>query len=570
MKDISIPIGVKCLNPQKIVNPYTRELLVVPCRHCDACRAAKNSRWALACQLESTLHDKTMFITLTYANEYVPRMRYDKQTHSFYDLETSEVLYTESFSERYIDDLTIKCNLDGDLPYNRKTDLQKFIKRLRYYANKKFGAKIRYYAVAEMGPVHFRPHFHLLLWSDNKQFLSKIGYYIYKAWKYGLYDAEIARDAAASYVASYLNSDSRLPTVFQNNAVRPFSVHSAHLGTGILQNARKEIYERSASEIVRKSVTIGDKQTDFTLWRSFYAYFFPKVRGYADFNAREKLYAYSIYEEVINVLPRQKSVIDYAKYIYSMCSIFADCNAVDACPIDSSGRVLQIIRFFSETEARFYETDDVSINRAINRIYTQLLISRHFLTYVCDSPRSMIGTELSPRTVESEPGQFNEDNSDNSYSIPTNSTTPTPTASVEVEEEDDTNGIDTDIPYYPVFPTTGERKRKIRLIDEFYKQMEYMRLTEWYESQQLFYESDLCGDEGYLIDGILPFFYDNYTYDISRYAEMKVFCRFDSSVKELMEKRIKHKKLNDANKKFIYDFGSLGQLNESYLFDELR
>lgn len=508
MIDFSTPIGTRCLNPQKIVNPYTNELLVVPCRKCSACIASKNSRFATMCDLESECHDKTMFITLTYADNYVPLMDYNHDTNDFYEIENGEVLFNESFSPRYIQEIKDKCNLHGYLPYNRKSDLQKFLKRLRYYAAKRFNAKIRYFAVAEMGPVHFRPHFHLLLWSDSEKFLSKIGYFVYKAWSFGLYDVQIAENGASSYVASYLNSDSCVPPIFQNNAVRPFQVHSSHLGKGILQNARKEIYKIPAEEIVRRIVTIKGQPRDVTLWRSYYSYFFPKVRGYVDFNAQEKYYAYSIYQTTVDNLPFHNSVISYAQFIYGLISVFSDNTAIDY-DISANGKLRDIIRFFTESDYDYNTKDEERISRHINRIYTQLLISRHFLLNVCDTPNDS-------------------------------------------------------------FPTMQERKSKIRRIDEFYSRLDYLHLVDWFESQRMFYETDVIGDEDKLIDDVLPYFYDNYTYDITAYKELKVYSRLDNYTTELMHKRIKHKYANDLNKKFMYDFGSMSALGEDYLFTELR
>ena len=66
----------KCLNPQRIVNPYTDEAMTVPCGHCKACILAKNSRYAFQCDLESYSSKHTLFITLTYANRYIPRAQF--------------------------------------------------------------------------------------------------------------------------------------------------------------------------------------------------------------------------------------------------------------------------------------------------------------------------------------------------------------------------------------------------------------------------------------------------------------------------------------------------------------
>lgn len=87
----------KCLHPKRITNPYTHESMVVPCGHCEACTLAKNSRYAFQCDLESYVSKHTLFITLTYANRFIPRATVvDSLERSFgndlVDKETGEIL----------------------------------------------------------------------------------------------------------------------------------------------------------------------------------------------------------------------------------------------------------------------------------------------------------------------------------------------------------------------------------------------------------------------------------------------------------------------------------------------
>ena len=63
----------KCLNPRKIINPYSHQTLVVPCGKCRACALNKDSRNSFLCSLESLSHKYCMFVTLTFANRFIPR-----------------------------------------------------------------------------------------------------------------------------------------------------------------------------------------------------------------------------------------------------------------------------------------------------------------------------------------------------------------------------------------------------------------------------------------------------------------------------------------------------------------
>ena len=65
----------------------------------------------------------------------------------------------------------INHNVPNRIPYVCNRDLDLFLKRLRsYYPDE----KIRYYALSEYGPTSFRPHWHLLLFSNSERFSQTI------------------------------------------------------------------------------------------------------------------------------------------------------------------------------------------------------------------------------------------------------------------------------------------------------------------------------------------------------------------------------------------------------------
>lgn len=132
----------KCLHPKRIINPYTHESMIVPCGHCEACTLAKNSRYAFQCDLESYVSKHTLFITLTYANRFIPRATFVDSTERAFgndliDKETGEILGPSDMKSEDIQALLNKFYLFGDVPYLRKDDLQLFFKRLRYYVTKR-------------------------------------------------------------------------------------------------------------------------------------------------------------------------------------------------------------------------------------------------------------------------------------------------------------------------------------------------------------------------------------------------------------------------------------------------
>lgn len=120
-------------------------------------------------------------------------------------------------SDRYGDNL---------IPFLNYVDVQNYIKRLRKHLFQKLGSyeTLHFYAVGEYGPVHFRPHYHLLLFTNSEKVAEVLRYCHDKSWKLGRSDFQRAAGGAASYVASYVNSFSSAPLLYRScRAFRPKS-----------------------------------------------------------------------------------------------------------------------------------------------------------------------------------------------------------------------------------------------------------------------------------------------------------------------------------------------------------
>jgi hypothetical protein len=482
----------KCLHPKRIRNQYTGEWLVVPCGKCEACLTVKNSRSALLCDLESECHKYTMFITLTYAPAYLPTFQCvqleDCETSAELkfegvDFSTGEVVVPEFSMDLFkLRSLLSKFNTDGDIPYLRKYDLQNFFKRLRNRVAKISKEKVRYFAIGEYGPVHFRPHYHILLWFDDDTIYTQCHNLISASWSFGRIDVQKSEGKCSSYVASYVNSSVFIPALLTGDNCRPFSVHSRFLGHALFAHLRKSVYDLTAREFVKRSVSLHGQAQDITLTRSFYAAYFPKCRGFADGDAHQLYYTYQIYESAREIYPFAETTFDLAR------CIFIDLNYVHSQPfaVTPACYEKQTHREFVEhfdfyfrsfphdPENHLFDDND---ERIIRNIYKELLLSKHFLEFCCDDSKD----------------------------------------------------------YHA-------RIARIERIKAFYSELDYMRLTEFFESQQMWYESDLVGED------FVPFFYDNVTVPMTKLYECKLFKHFCSDRKQLFDKRCKHKVLNDLNK----------------------
>lgn len=110
------------------------------------------------------------------------------------------------------------------IPFLNYVDVQNYIKRLRKHLKMALGSyeTLHFYAVGEYGPIHFRPHYHILLFTNSKEISKVLRQCHDKSWKLGLSDFQASRGGAASYVASYVNSLSSAPLLYRScRAFRP-------------------------------------------------------------------------------------------------------------------------------------------------------------------------------------------------------------------------------------------------------------------------------------------------------------------------------------------------------------
>lgn len=143
--------------------------LTVPCGQCIGCRIDRQKEWATRLCHEMKSHERSCFVTLTYAPEHLPR--------------------GATLVKRHV---------------------QLFIKSLRKKIQPK---RIRYFACGEYGPQDLRPHYHLLIFgwepSDNKVHTRNQNYTTYTSdtlatlWTYGYHTWSAASPENASYVSHY-------------------------------------------------------------------------------------------------------------------------------------------------------------------------------------------------------------------------------------------------------------------------------------------------------------------------------------------------------------------------------
>lgn len=106
-------------------NPFIRGGLAFPCGRCEPCLGARQQVWSHRLQLEAMCHESSTFVTLTYADDKLPR--------------------------------TV-----DEVPTLAPEHVQGWLKVIRERERKE-GRFLRFYLVGEYGDTSHRPHYHLVL-----------------------------------------------------------------------------------------------------------------------------------------------------------------------------------------------------------------------------------------------------------------------------------------------------------------------------------------------------------------------------------------------------------------------
>lgn len=277
---------VNCLSPRFITNPYTHEKMCVPCGHCEACRASRQSKWVTRINLEARFWKHVIFFTLTYDDVHLP----------VYDLSQLTV-EDETLIEAVEKSIDFCKARDYQINYPCVEDIQKFIKRLRkwlsYYEPEKEKQVLRYYVASEYGPTTARVHYHGLLFTSSDKFYEKFAQRICKAWSdydnhtrswipIGRIDAQTVSGDAANYVAGYVTFNSLLPPILRHKIFRPFALYSKMPPLGF-----NEFTEAQVQKIVHDGLTeisynrpSDNRIVSVPLPRTFKDRLFPKCKGF--------------------------------------------------------------------------------------------------------------------------------------------------------------------------------------------------------------------------------------------------------------------------------------------------
>lgn len=260
-----------CTNLKRVYNRYINRTLLVDCGKCPACQQAKADRRAM--RIRNTLEEGEicLFVTLTYKNEFCPYVdvrglvygpNYDvpiyRDSHGRYQRTNSSYAQKFVFHRERIQIASIPYVRIVKSDFFKKSssrlfhlrnydehkvgvclfqDVQDFHKRLRINLKRKYHINATYksFNCSEYGSTTQRPHFHLLLFipASCESIYRRA---IVESWPYADSDRtdqfiQQARDCA-SYVSSYVNSNSRISSLLSSVTTKQKHSYSHHFGMG--------------------------------------------------------------------------------------------------------------------------------------------------------------------------------------------------------------------------------------------------------------------------------------------------------------------------------------------------
>lgn len=335
---------LNCEHPVKVIDHVSHVVRYVPCGHCHACALQKAKEMTTLCDLEEDTFDYCFFITCTYDREHLPLFRLDRNSNNDgYDAvnltsrmnkegEVGNILF--SFNDSQINltknnrlhELCMKVMYSpttrketgvpyGCFPYINSYEVIKFRTRLRTYLRRairrqlgicksaekdidKYGdTSFRYIITREYGPTTFRPHFHMLLFTNSSLVAQNLRQVLYKAWPYGDIKLRKSDGQHQSYLTAYVNNYFVVPDFLKARCVRPSSIHSQFFGAlSYTQNAQTTL-QRPNEELYPLTISCKGQVFDKRPWLSLQNYLFPRCSRYANKSLSDKLASYTIYQK---------------------------------------------------------------------------------------------------------------------------------------------------------------------------------------------------------------------------------------------------------------------------------
>jgi len=191
----------RCITPFQVRDKITNQWMALPCGKCPNCMKRRTSGWSFRLIKEGERSETALFVTLTYDTKYVPLTK------------------------------------NGYMTLNKR-DIQTYMKRLRKLSDK----KLKYYVCGEYGSKRDRPHYHMIIFNANAEYVEK-AWSQYKAGlgyvPYGSIFIGEVNEASIGYTLKYMQKPGKIPKHKNDDRLKEFSLMSKGLGANYITDNMK-------------------------------------------------------------------------------------------------------------------------------------------------------------------------------------------------------------------------------------------------------------------------------------------------------------------------------------------
>ena len=241
-----------CPNRKYVYNVYSGTKILADCGHCEVCNRKRNDRYFAVLSSVCEQFKYKLYLTLTYDNDHLPTLKvaikdgyiksFPLSARLYDDIENRDIFFNlvnfrdneenatkvNEFLERVNHDKRMLPNTFGIIYYK---DVQDYFKRLRknFFTKYKEKANFKYFVLCEYGAKYLRPHYHIIIFSDDERvrtFIEERQHESPKAkskfincdWAYGFCDCQRPKEdgMVAAYVSSYVTSNSDSHFIFDD------------------------------------------------------------------------------------------------------------------------------------------------------------------------------------------------------------------------------------------------------------------------------------------------------------------------------------------------------------------
>lgn len=322
-----------CLNPQFVYNKYINKRVYVDCGKCPACLQRKQDRWIARMMQERRCWQFCYMLYLDYNDdnlprydfsdddcnqlvEVCPRLSKDIPPINLYELEFEDENEREYFVSRLNEHRL-------GIPHCCVRDIQLFKKRLNTYIKREVTGTYKSYRsciAAEYGPTTFRPHYHGVLFFNDRRIAEKINYLVRKAWSddagnaFGDAHADPEKSNVARYVAKYVTKPADIPKFYSHTSLRTFFLTSRNPPIGSLFESKTEVRQifdsSSPIRVIFEKSENGFKPVVVPLEKRLKDRLFPKCPLYGEVPAYCRV---ELYKSVLDT-----SVYNFESYVFSI------------------------------------------------------------------------------------------------------------------------------------------------------------------------------------------------------------------------------------------------------------